>query len=135
MIEVFKNSPRVTLLTIAFSLVKSVMYGILLWLPAYFYSIGLVDYSLYIPMTFDAASIVGSTLLGLTFKQLPPNKKNATLLPVLLFLLIFFLMLKLIDFSVAGYFIIIACVGLCLGGSYNTMAGLVTMELVRSIPP
>lgn len=30
-IEVFKNSPRVTLLTISFSLIKSVMYGILLW--------------------------------------------------------------------------------------------------------
>lgn len=30
-------------------------------LPAYFYSIGLVDYSLYIPMTFDGASIIGST--------------------------------------------------------------------------
>lgn len=78
-------------------------------------------------MTFDAASIVGSTLLGAVFKRLQPSKKNIALVPVLIFLMIFFIMLKLIDFSVAGYFVIIAFVGLCLGGSYNTMAGLVTM--------
>lgn len=96
-------------------------------LPAYFYSIGLVDYSLYIPMTFDGASIIGSTLLGAIFKRLPPSKKNLALIPVLFFLMIFFIMLKAIDFSVTGYFIIIGLVGLCLGGSYNTMAGLVTM--------
>lgn len=78
-------------------------------------------------MTFDGASIVGSTILGAVFKKLPPNKKNMALIPVLFFLMIFFIMLKLINFSVAGYFIIIGFVGLCLGGSYNTMAGLVTM--------
>jgi hypothetical protein len=107
----------------------------LLQLPAYFYSIGLVEYSLYIPMAFDGASIVGSTILGAILKRLPPNKKNAALIPVLFFLMIFFMMLKAIDFSVTGYFIIISLVGLCLGGSYNTMAGLVTMELVRATPP
>lgn len=85
-------------------------------------------------MTFDGASIVGSTILGAIFKILPPSRKNTALIPVLFLLMIFFIMLKLIDFSVAGYFIIIAFVGLCLGGSYNTMAGLVTMELVRTIP-
>jgi sugar phosphate permease len=86
-------------------------------------------------MTFDASSIVGSTILGAIFKKLPPNKKNAALIPVLFFLMIFFIMLKAINFTVTGYFIIIALVGLCLGGSYNTMAGLVTMELVRTTPP
>jgi hypothetical protein len=78
-------------------------------------------------MTFDGAAIIGSILLGAVFKRLPPHKKNLALLPVLFFLLIFFIMLKAIDFSVAGYFIIIGLVGLCLGGSFNTMAGLVTM--------
>jgi hypothetical protein len=36
--------------------------------------------------------------------------------------------------SVAGYFLLISGVGICLGGSYNTMAGLVTMELVKVVP-
>lgn len=86
-------------------------------------------------MTFDAAAIVGSTFLAFIFKQLGPNKKSLVLIPVIFFLMIFFAMLKLIDFTVAGYFTIIAFVGICLGGSYNTLAGLVTMELVRTIPP
>lgn len=78
-------------------------------------------------MAFDGSSILGSTLLGAIFKQLPPHKKNFVLIPVLFFLMVFFIMLKAIDFTVAGYFSIISLVGLCLGGSYNTMAGLVTM--------
>lgn len=85
-------------------------------------------------MTFDGAAIVGSIILGAIFKRLSPQKKNLALVPVLFFLLIFFLMLKIIDFSVKGYFIVIGLVGLCLGGSYNTMASLVTMELVRTVP-
>jgi hypothetical protein len=72
--------------------------------------------------------------IGLILKQLSPNKKNIALIPVLFLLMIFFILLKSVSFGVAGYFIIIGCVGLCLGGAYNTMAGLVTMELVRTIP-
>lgn len=86
-----------------------------------------MDYSLYIPMTYDAASIIGSTFLGAIFKLLRPSRKNLALLPVIFLLIIFFLMLKVISFTVAGYFTIIGLVGLCLGGCYNTMAGLVTM--------
>lgn len=78
-------------------------------------------------MTFDGAAIVGSTILGAVFKRLVPSKKNFALIPVLVVLMVFFVLLKMIDFGVAGYFIIIALVGLCLGGCYNTMAGLVTM--------
>lgn len=85
-------------------------------------------------MTFDAAAIVGSIILAIILKHLSPNKKSTALIPVLFLLIIFFAMLKLIDFTVAGYFAIIALVGISLGGAYNTLAGLVTMELVRAIP-
>lgn len=78
-------------------------------------------------MTYDVASIIGSTLLGVVFKVLSPSKKNIALLPVLFFLIIFFLLLKVVNFSIAGYFLFIGLVGLSLGGVYNTMAGLVTM--------
>lgn len=78
-------------------------------------------------MTFDASAVVGSTILGMILKHLAPNKKNTALMPVLFILMILFVMLKFMDFSVTGYFIVIGCVGLCLGGAYNTMAGLVTM--------
>lgn len=110
------------------------MYGVLLWLPVYFHEIGLVDYELYIPMMFDASSICGSVVLGAIFKRLSPPYKNSAMIPCLIILLILFTLLKKVDFSVGGYFGIIGCVGLCLGGSYNTMTGLVTMQLVANIP-
>jgi hypothetical protein len=86
-------------------------------------------------MTFDGASIVGSIILGGIFKQLNPNTKNIVLVPVLILLMIFFTILKIVYFSSVGpYFVIIGLTGLCLGGTYNTLVGLVTMELVRAVP-
>lgn len=85
-------------------------------------------------MAFDGASIIGSVFLGAVFKRLEPKNKNTAMIPLMILLIGFFLLLRLADLSVAGYFCVIGCVGFCVGGSYNTMAGLVTMELVRVIP-
>jgi hypothetical protein len=85
-------------------------------------------------MTFDGAAIIGSTILGVIFKQVTPDKKKRVFIPVLFLLMLFFIFLELINFDVAGYLVMIGLVGLCLGGAYNTMAGLVTMELVRTVP-
>lgn len=63
-----------------------------------------------------------------------PAHRNITLVPVLCILIVAFSVLKSFDLSVAGYFGVIGLVGVCLGGSYNTMASLVTMELARSVP-
>ena len=49
--------------------------------------------------------------------------------------MILFCCLRFIDASIAGYYIMIAGVGLCLGGSYNTLASLVAMELVKVVDP
>jgi hypothetical protein len=78
-------------------------------------------------MTFDSTSIIGSVFLGIALKQLTPNKKNIVLIPIQILLMVFFTLLKFIRFDAAGYFVIIGLVGLCLGGAYNTMVGLVTM--------
>jgi len=50
-------------------------------------------------------------------------------------LTIFFIILRFIDVSINEYFILIALVGVCLGGSFNTMASLVAMELVKVVEP
>jgi hypothetical protein len=42
-------------------------------------------------------------------------------------LVLLFLGLRFLNITVAGYFALIAGVGICLGGSYNTMGGLVAM--------
>ena len=85
-------------------------------------------------MAFDGASIIGSVFLGAIFKTLEPKNKNTAMLPLMILLVGFFLLLRIVDLSIFGYFFIISCVGFCVGGSYNMMAGLVTMELVRVIP-
>lgn len=97
----------------------------------YFNLIGLVDYSAYIPITFDCASIVSSIALGYAFKRI--DNKGLLLGPLILLLMVMFYMLRLIDANVAGYYMMIAGVGLCLGGSYNTLASLVAMELVKVV--
>lgn len=99
----------------------------------YFDLIGLVDYSAFIPITFDCASIFSSIALGFAFKRI--ENKGLLLAPLILLLMILFCCLRFIDASIAGYYIMIAGVGLCLGGSYNTLASLVAMELVKVVDP
>lgn len=108
----------------AFSLVKSVIYGILLWLPMYFYDIGLEKYETAIPITYDLASIFGSVGLGYIFMKV--KVKSRILSPAMAILVILFFCLKYFH-NVVGYFIIIAGVGMCLGGTFNTMSGLLVM--------
>lgn len=119
------HEPKVLLMTAAFSFVKSVIYGIMLWLPMYFHDLGLGDYSTYIPITYDVFSIVGSIVLGFLFTKV--DVKGMLLAPLMVILSVCFFLLKYGDVSLEGYFAIIAVVGMCLGGSFNTIASLVVM--------
>ena len=85
-------------------------------------------------MTFDVSSMIGSVLLGTLFKKVNKRKKHAVMIPFLVLLIFCFILLKYMQFGVVGYFIMIGCVGFCLGGAYNTMTSLVTMQLVVDIP-
>lgn len=82
-------------------------------------------------MTYDVASIAGSLALGYAFKRI---KSEGAVLGFLMFVLvILFLLLKYMELVVVGYFVLIAGVGACLGGSFNIMSGLVTMELTKVV--
>jgi sugar phosphate permease len=131
--EVFKD-PNVVLLTITFSLSKSVIYGIMLWLPMYFKRLGLGKYSEFIPIAYDCAAIIGSVVLGYLFKRV--ENKGILMIPFMVVLFISFLILKMFnsDVSVVLYFIVISAVGFALGGIFNTLSGLVVMELTKVIP-
>jgi hypothetical protein len=94
-------------------------------LPMYFNLRGLVDYSAYIPITFDIASIFSSIALGYAFKRI--SNKGLLLSPLILVLMILCYLLTVLEAGIAQYFGLIAGVGLCLGGSYNTMSSLVAM--------
>ena len=94
-------------------------------LPLYFHEIGLAHYSTYIPVAYDLSSIAGSVLLGYLFSKVAV--KGKLLAPLMIILTICFFSLKFFDVGIVGYFCIISVVGMCLGGSFNTIAGLVVM--------
>ncbi len=112
-------------------MVKSVIYGILFWLPLYCSGQpALAPYKTYISVTYDMASILASLLLGLVFPRI--EIKTALLTPLIGVLLLAFVTIKLTDPSVLPFFALIAAVGVCLGGVFNTMAALVVVDLKRN---
>jgi len=65
----------------------------------YFDLKGMVEYSAYIPITFDTASIFSSIALGYAFKQIP--NKGLLLGPLIFILMILFALLRFVDASIA----------------------------------
>lgn len=100
-------------------------------LPLYFDLIGLASESAYIPITFDCASVVSSIALGYAFKHI--QNKGLLLGPLIFILMLLFFLLRTVSANVGGYYVMIAGVGLCLGGTYNALASLVAMELVKVV--
>lgn len=105
---------------------KSVIYGIMLWLPLYFKSRSdLESYAGTIPITYDVAAIFGSVGIGYLFKKI--INKGFLMIPFMVALFICFFLLRFLEGVLIFYFIVIAVVGFCLGGIFNTLSGLVVM--------
>lgn len=85
----------------------------------------LISYAAKIPITYDFAAIFGSVLLGFLFKNI--SNKGIIMIPFMVSLFICFLFLRILELSVGGYFFVIAIVGFSLGGTFNTLSGLVVM--------
>lgn len=101
-------------------------------LPMYFHNIGLEEYSTYIPITYDLFCILGSSVLGYLFGRV--QMKGLILAPLMVVLVGCFYILKFFQISVTGYFVLISIVGMALGGSFNTIVGLSTIQLTKSVP-
>ena len=56
------------------------------------------------------------------------------MIPFMILLFLCFFILNTGFSAVAAYFAIIAVVGFCLGGIFNTLSGLVVIELTKMIP-
>lgn len=103
-------------------------------MPLYFKSKEtLKDYAAEIPIAYDISAIFGSLTLGFLFQRF--HNKGALMIPFMVVLFICFFMLRFLGGDAPiGYFILIAFVGFCLGGIFNTLSGLVVMSLTNSIP-
>jgi cyanate permease len=54
---------------LSMGLLKSILYGFLLWMPTYLTHQGYKDYSTYAPSIFNVATVFGSALLGYFYKD------------------------------------------------------------------
>ena len=89
-------------------------------------------YAQSIPITYDVAAIFGSVFIGYLFIKI--INKGLLMIPFLVVLVLCFSFLRFFDFGVAFVFAIIAATGFCLGGVFNTLAGLVVIELSSLLP-
>lgn len=118
---------------IIFALSKSVIYGLLLWLPIYFQDKELNTYAQIVPIFYDLSAIVGSVVLGKVFPLI--KIKGAIFAPITVVLLAAFVLLKVVNFgSIVGYLIIISFIGAFLGGMFNLLGSVVTISLTEVIP-
>lgn len=134
------KDPRIILITICFSLIKSIIHGIMLWviiviikLPLYFKTKeGFKEYASSIPITYDLLAICGSVFIGYLFIKI--INKGLLMIPFMVILILCFFCLRFLSLGVIFVFCIIGTVGFCLGGIFNTLAGLVVIELTSLIP-
>ena len=78
-----------------------------------------------IPITYELAAIIGSVFIGYLFRSF--TDKYILLLPFMTVLFICFILLRFLSVGVWEHFLIIGIVGFSLGGTFNTLAGLVVM--------
>ncbi len=91
------------------------------------------DYAGQIPIAYDTAAIFGSVGIGYLFKKIA--NKGLLMIPFMIVLFVCFFLLLSANFEkVYAYFIVISVVGFALGGIFNTLSGLVVMELTKVIP-
>jgi len=89
-------------------------------------------YAQSIPITYDVAAIFGSVFIGYLFIKI--INKGLLMIPFLVVLVLCFFFLRFFNIGVAFVFVIIGATGFCLGGVFNTLAGLVVIELSSLLP-
>lgn len=118
---------------LSMGLMKSILYGFLLWMPTYLSHNDLAAYKSTIPIVFNAGTLVGSFVLGHLYEDLKEgeseqfNKVKRHIKSFALFyscigvvttLTIFYV----ISVHIAVYFILSAICGAFLGGCFNMLA-------------
>jgi hypothetical protein len=114
-------------------LLKSILYGFLLWMPTYLTHIGLIEYKSTIPIVFNAGTVVGSFILGYLYEDMDvsgdrlfsmfkKNIKQYSLFYSCIGLTVLLTVFYYIEPSVVSYFILSAFCGAFLGGCFNMLA-------------
>lgn len=116
-----------------FGLLKSILYGFLLWMPTYLTHINLSQYKSSIPIVFNAGTLVGSFLLGYVYEDMDTSGKGAlvnikknikrySLFYSCIGLTAMLAVFYIIDANVPAYFALSVICGAFLGGCFNMLA-------------
>lgn len=121
-------------------LLKSILYGFLLWMPTYLTHIDLTSYKAVLPIIFDSGTLIGSFALGHFYNKklgnegicnaIFTNLKNYSLFYCCLGTTTLLLLFYIIDVNVVYYIIISALCGAFLGGAFNMMASNEVIKIV-----
>jgi hypothetical protein len=119
----------------AFGLLKSILYGFLLWMPTYLTHNGFKAYSSSVPIVFNAGTLIGSSFLGYFYKNhevKDPNSlgqrvkkhlKGYSLFYSCIGVTVIFVFFYIITPEIVAYFFLSAVSGAFLGGCFNMLAG------------
>lgn len=122
--------PGVLLYAIAYACLKSSIYGLLFWLPAYITANGMNEYSKIIPMMNDIGNFIGGIVTGYLSDN--NGKRSLFIFPQLIISAILMTVVKfIIPFEPLPYFIIIFAIGFFLGGPYNIISAAISIDLAK----
>lgn len=117
---------------LSMGLLKSILYGFLLWMPTYLAHLDLSTYKSVLPIVFDSGTLVGSFTLGQFYNQnigkeglcnaILTNLKHYSLFYCCIGTTTLLLLFYLIEVNIGIYFAISAFCGAFLGGAFNMMA-------------
>ena len=125
---------------VSMGLLKSILYGFILWMPTYLADLGLTPYKAVLPIAFDSGTLIGSFALGHfynkklgnegVFSSILTNFRNYSLLYCCLGTTALLLLFYVIKVNIWAYLIISALCGAFLGGAFNMMASNEVISIV-----
>ena len=127
------SSTENNLYLLSMGLMKSILYGFLLWMPTLLVREGLGDHKATIPIFFNLGTLVGSFVLGYFYEDLKIGKEGClnavkkNIKTYTLFYACFGVIISLVFFYlvkpyVVVYFILSTICGAFLGGCFNMLA-------------
>ena len=125
--------PRVPAYVIGFACLKGCVYGLVFWLPTFLDSKGplIGDQKGFISSMIDCGSLIGATSLGLAADKW--DKRALFLSPVLLLSAILMCLVSFVLDHPWQYYLAMLLMGISIGGPYNIICTVITMDLGQRI--
>jgi cyanate permease len=125
---------------LSMGLLKSILYGFLLWMPTYLAHHDLNAYKSIIPIVFNAGTLLGSFLLGYFYEQKERSQslgyairrhiKRYSLFYCCIGLTGLLVVFYLIEAEIVAYFVLSTFCGAFLGGAFNMLASNEVISIV-----